>query len=446
MKTKYPLPKRFSGILIALMLALALATTSAAVAAPFAYVSNFGSNTVSVVDGKNNSVVVTMTVGKSPFGLAVNAAGTRAYVANYTDGSVSVIDTTSNTVLTSVLVGASPSGVAVSGDDTKVYVANGGGTVAVIDTTSNALVNTIVTGGALNAIAVTGSLVYVTDIASGRVVEINTSNANTQRSVPVGISPFSSPMGIAVSPTGARAYVANISDDLGVSVLAVSVIDTATMKVIVSVPIDTDSMSPPAGIALSPDGALVYVANQSKDTVTFISTLTNTVARNVALPRGSGPFGVAPDSTGTRVFVGNAGAANVSVIDTTTNPPSVGAPVAVGSVPLAFGAFVTAGPPPPTSPSCDDRIAALQKKAASLKHESGDARLQAVLRLRAAALQELALAKKKVGDRDRQVLRARKEFRNGDAALCAGHYWRAKHEFWEAYEIAHRILRHYHRH
>src|SRR5947207_2703282 len=52
-------------------------------AAPFAYITNNISNTVSVIDTATNVVVGTpIAVGFTPFGVAVNPAGTRVYVAN----------------------------------------------------------------------------------------------------------------------------------------------------------------------------------------------------------------------------------------------------------------------------------------------------------------------------------------------------------------------------
>jgi hypothetical protein len=99
MKTKRPLPKRFSGtirvsgILVGLI-AVLLSAASLATAAPFAYVSSFGQDRVRVVDGANGSVAATITLapGAMPYGVAVNPAGTRAYVADRTEGLV-VLDT-----------------------------------------------------------------------------------------------------------------------------------------------------------------------------------------------------------------------------------------------------------------------------------------------------------------------------------------------------------------
>jgi YVTN family beta-propeller protein len=65
----------------------------------YAYVANNGgsSNTVSVIDTANNTVVTTITVGANPWGVAVNQAGSVAYVTNSNSATVSVIKTSTNT-------------------------------------------------------------------------------------------------------------------------------------------------------------------------------------------------------------------------------------------------------------------------------------------------------------------------------------------------------------
>src|SRR6185436_4741203 len=81
-------------LVVACALTLAALQTPA-LAAPFGYVVNHVDGTVSVIDTATNAVVSTVTVGDSPLGAAVNAAGTRAYVTNQLapTGTVSVIDT-----------------------------------------------------------------------------------------------------------------------------------------------------------------------------------------------------------------------------------------------------------------------------------------------------------------------------------------------------------------
>jgi YVTN family beta-propeller protein len=56
------------------------------------YVANAGSNTVSVIDGTTNTVVATVTVGTTPFGVAANPVTNRIYVTNAGSNTVSVIE------------------------------------------------------------------------------------------------------------------------------------------------------------------------------------------------------------------------------------------------------------------------------------------------------------------------------------------------------------------
>ncbi len=49
-------------------------------AAPYAYITNSQSSTVSVIDTATNTVTATVPVGTYPSGVAVNPAGTRVYV------------------------------------------------------------------------------------------------------------------------------------------------------------------------------------------------------------------------------------------------------------------------------------------------------------------------------------------------------------------------------
>jgi len=83
------------------------------------------------------TVTATVTVGSAPDSVAVTPNGTYAYVTNEGGNSVSVISTASNTVTTTITVGARPYGVAVTPNGAYVYVTNyGGNSVSVISTAS----------------------------------------------------------------------------------------------------------------------------------------------------------------------------------------------------------------------------------------------------------------------------------------------------------------------
>ena len=59
-------------------------------------------NTISVIDGKTNSVTNTIHVGKNPNGVAVNPNTNMVYVANYDDNTTSVIDGKTNSVVKTI--------------------------------------------------------------------------------------------------------------------------------------------------------------------------------------------------------------------------------------------------------------------------------------------------------------------------------------------------------
>ena len=78
-----------------------------------------------VVDiNTTTSTVDVIKVGASPSGLAINPTGTRLYVSNGGSNTVSVVDPTTNLEITKVTVGLQPSGLAVSPDGTRLYALN----------------------------------------------------------------------------------------------------------------------------------------------------------------------------------------------------------------------------------------------------------------------------------------------------------------------------------
>jgi YVTN family beta-propeller protein len=109
------------------------------------------------------------------------------------------------------------------------------------------------------------------------------------------------------------------------------VIDTATHIVTATIAVG----AAPVGVAVTPHGARVYVANQLDRTVSMIDTASNTVTTTVAV--GSSPRGVAVTPDGSRVYVTNLGDNAVSVIDTASNAVTASVPVGNGPDGIAIG-------------------------------------------------------------------------------------------------------------
>jgi YVTN family beta-propeller protein len=292
---------------------------------PFAYITNEGNATVSVIDTGANSVVATIPVGDKPSGIAVNIAGSHVYVANSNSNTISVIATSTNKAVATIPVGSGPSGIAVNPAETYVYVANYfGNNVSVISARTNKVVAAIPVGSGPSGIAVniSGSYVYIANSNSNNISVISAKMNKVIATIPVG----SGPSGIAVNRAETYVYVANHSDN-NISVIAVK-----TNKVVAAIPVGTG----PYGIAVNPSGTYVYVVNDTSNNVSVIATKTNRVV--AAIPVGKGPYGVTVNPAGTYVYVANNESNDVSVIATSTN--KVVARIPVGASPAAFGSFI----------------------------------------------------------------------------------------------------------
>ncbi len=141
-------------------------------------------------------------------------------------------------------------------------------------------------------------------------------------SIPTGTIAY----GIAASPDGSKVFVANYSDG------TVSVISTATNTVIDTISIGGGAE--PYVLAVSPDGSTLYVGNYSVDTVSVVSTATDTITHTISTVDGSfsGVYGLAVSPDGSRLWVANYDSSSVSVINT-SGYTQIGSTIPVGLEP-----------------------------------------------------------------------------------------------------------------
>ncbi len=91
-----------------------------------------------------DGVIATLSAGENPGMLAVNSVTNRVYVTNSTSNSISVLDGTNHTVIKSIPVGKGPSSVAVNSETNRVYVSNADDTkITVIDGKTNEVIANI---------------------------------------------------------------------------------------------------------------------------------------------------------------------------------------------------------------------------------------------------------------------------------------------------------------
>ena len=106
------------------------------------YVVNPLDDDISVIDTATNTVVTTITVGDSPYGVAMNPDAARAYVTNFADGNGVRDQHRYQHRTATITVGAGPNGVAVSADGTTRLRHQLRSTrVSVIDTATNTVLD-----------------------------------------------------------------------------------------------------------------------------------------------------------------------------------------------------------------------------------------------------------------------------------------------------------------
>ena len=104
----------------------------------YAYITNGGSGTVTVLDVVNIRVDREVAVGRNPVAVAASPTRNEVYVVNSGvengDGSVSVINAENNTVAATILVHIRPVSIDLAADGSRAYVANSGSnSISVLD-------------------------------------------------------------------------------------------------------------------------------------------------------------------------------------------------------------------------------------------------------------------------------------------------------------------------
>jgi YVTN family beta-propeller protein len=309
-------------------------------------VPNSGSSQVAAISEAGGHALAKIPVGAMDYGnqefleyggAAVSRDGTRAYVTNYTSGNVSVIDTASKTVVTSVEAGADPVGVVVSADGHKAYVANSfSNSVTIVDT------GTFVTKQipmpeysypTSIAISPDGTRVYVAGDnvvpdfgnAACYVFVIDTSSEQVVNSIRV---PY--PMALAVSPDGTKIYVVGESAYL-------YTISTATNTITSSLLLENNGATQPAtaGIAVTPDGTRVFADDGGDNNIFEVDVTQNKVVLTIQAGSVPGVLAVTPD--GRELWAGDYEATWASVIDVASGTVAKRIDLGSQSYGIAFG-------------------------------------------------------------------------------------------------------------
>jgi len=298
------------------------------------YAANWGSTSVSVIDGATNNFITIIPVGSAPHSLCYNPINNKIYSANpYAIGdNVAVIDGASNNVIATVRVGDYPYRPLHNPTNNKVYTANWtSNTVTVFDGATNNVITTITLGSPSPlgpddlGYNPTNNKVYCANWADNTVTIIDGATDNIIRTIPTGTYPRA----FVHNPINNKVYWANSSS----SSSSVSVIDGTTDSLLATIPVTRV----PYDLAYNHTNNKVYCANQWRDTVTVIDGVTNNIINTI--PVGDEPSALFYNPINNKIYCANSGTISslshtVTIIDGTTD--NVLTTIDVGDGPRAF--------------------------------------------------------------------------------------------------------------
>ncbi len=257
------------------------------------YVSNEKSGDVSVIDGRDFSVVDTVAVGKRPRGLHVSPDGKTLYVAvsgTPAEGPPQ-IDAKGNPVFADK-----------SADDDAAADKSADG-IAIVDTGSNKLLGKLRAGSDPEEFALSkdGKHIYISneDVKTASVISI--ASATVEQIIPVG----QEPEGVTTTPDGRQFYITcEAGGDIYV-VDAVRYVIVGHFKV----------NGRPRSVAFMSKGGVGFIPSESAGELNVIDTVNAKVVQTIVLPKGSRPMRarLAPDEK--KLYVSNGRAGTVAVYD-----------------------------------------------------------------------------------------------------------------------------------
>ncbi|WP_446744512.1 YncE family protein [Silvibacterium acidisoli] len=277
------------------------------------YAVNTDGGTVTVIDAEHNRIAATIPVHHKPYAIDVDAAGKRAYVANSASNNVSVIDLDARREIAVVGVGEGPGLAKISPDGASLVVSNRtSGSVSIIDPVK-LKVRAVFDGCAQAtdiAILPDSSKAYIACSGAKQVMDIglarpasNIGLEHTDRLLAL-LEVGRTPVHLSLKPDGGEIFVSNFDSD------SISEIATYTNEVGGAYLVGAH---PSSGV-VSADNSLLWVSNFNADSIGIYSIDDGKLINTVHV--GGGPDAVAFSANGFLLLAVDARSSDVSVVRT----------------------------------------------------------------------------------------------------------------------------------
>ena len=338
--------KRVIFLLLSIVFLLCLLPITDLLAATYAYVPSYGDDNATRID-TDSETFDKVNISGGLYGAAVMPNGSYILITRTTDDQLAKVSNSNFSgagSVASIAVGASPRGVAIDSVGSYAYVANfDDDNVTIVDLPSFAAVGTVGVGSGPWGVAarydedLAANLVYVSNYTDDSISVITDDGSST--SVETISSVGNGPVGVALTPDGAYLYVALYNNGLVGSLVVIRTSDNSVVQTI-------GLQSGPWGAAVGSDGDYAFITNSESDSVSVIRTSDRVLLGSFVV--GDQPMGVAAAKNGDFAYVVNQLGNSISRISVPDGTVTV-----VGSGELdgafALGAFI--GGTPPSAPT-----------------------------------------------------------------------------------------------
>jgi YVTN family beta-propeller protein len=252
----------------------------------YAYVTNGGSDTVSVFDVVNLRLDREIAVGQNPVAVAASPSRNEVYVVNEgaaagqtgTPGSVTVINAENNIVAATIPVQRKPVSIEVDSAGNFAYVANSGSnTISILDLKARREIETVDAGqGPVAArISPDGKSLVVADLRGNSATILNPATGPSAGKVRAVFAGCPGASDVVILPDSSKAFLACSA---GHQLMAIGLAQT---KVIPAQPDRIEALLDvgrgPVQLALKPDGGELFSLNSLADSISEVVTSTDDV-------------------------------------------------------------------------------------------------------------------------------------------------------------------------